>query len=65
MTVILLIDDLRNLFFFLNDLWWLGDVLAEDMSLEEVREPHGQLMRDEFARWNREDLCETRQKVSD
>ena len=38
------------------DWWWLDDVLAEDVSLDEVRKPHLGLIRDELLRWDREDL---------
>jgi hypothetical protein len=43
-----LLDDWRGLF----------DLLAEDVSLEEVRKPHSQLIVEETLGWDREDLCE-------
>ena len=46
----------------LDDRWWLDDVLSEDVSLDEVRKPHVQLVGDETFRWDREDLCERRQQ---
>jgi hypothetical protein len=43
-----LLDDWRRLF----------NPLAEDVSLEEVRKPHRQLIVEETLGWDREDLCE-------
>ena len=43
------------------DLWRLDDVLAKDVSLNEVRKPHRRLIRDELLRWDREDLYRRRQ----
>jgi len=40
------------------DLWRLDDVLAKDVSLNEVRKPHRRLIRDELLRWDREDLVD-------
>lgn len=40
-----------------NDGWGLGDVLAEDVALDKVRKPDGQLMADELAGRDGEDLC--------
>lgn len=34
----------------LDDRWRLGDVLSENVSFDEVREPHGQLMRNKLFR---------------
>ena len=36
----------------------LGDVLAEDVALDEVRQPHGGLVVDVRARGDREDLVD-------
>ena len=41
----------------LDDWWWLGDVLSEDVSPDKPRQPHGQLMGDKMLRWDGEDLC--------
>jgi hypothetical protein len=40
-----------------NDRWGLGDFLAEDVALDKVRKPDGQLMADELAGRDGEDLC--------
>lgn len=45
------------LVFLLNDWRWLRDVLAEDVTLDDVWKPHGQLVADELPGRNREDLC--------
>lgn len=37
--------------------WWLRDIPAEDVALDEVGKPHGELVADELARRNGEDLC--------
>jgi hypothetical protein len=42
----------------LDDWRWLFDPLAEDVSLEEVRKPHRQLIVEETLGGDREDLCE-------
>lgn len=44
------------------DWWWLDDVLAKDVSLNEVGKPYLRLIRDELLRWDREDLYERRQR---
>ena len=41
----------------LDDWRWLFNLLAEDVSLEEVRKPHRQLIVEETLGWDREDLC--------
>jgi len=46
----------------LDDWRWLRDLLSEDVPLEEIREPHGQLIAEETLRWDREDLCENYQR---
>jgi len=43
--------------FFLYNCGWLRDLLAEDMSLDKVRKPNGELIRDEALCWNRKHLC--------
>lgn len=40
-----------------DDRRWLWDVLAEDVALDEVWEPDSQLVADEFAGGDGEDLC--------
>lgn len=35
----------------------LGNVLAEDVTFDEVWKPDGQLVADELASWDGEDLC--------
>lgn len=40
-----------------DDRWWLLDLLAENMTFDEVRQPDSEFMADEFARWNGKDLC--------
>ena len=44
----------------LDDLRRLRDLLPENMSLDKVWKPHGQLMGDEVLRWDRENLCQGR-----
>ena len=46
---------------FFYHLWWLDDVLTEDVSLNEIGKPHLRLIRDELLRWDREDLYGRRQ----
>lgn len=41
-----------------DDWQWLRDTLPKDISLDEPREPHGQLVMEELLRWNRKDLCD-------
>jgi hypothetical protein len=41
----------------LNNRRWLGNVLAEDFALDEVRQPHLQLVVDELLRRDRKYLC--------
>jgi len=56
----LLAVDIFNKVGLLDDWRWLRDLLSEDVPLEEIREPHGQLIAEETLRWDREDLCENR-----
>lgn len=42
-----------------NNLRRPGDVLSEDVSLNEPRQPHCQFVVDELLRGNREDLCQS------
>ena len=46
----------------LDDWRRLGDPLPEDVSFDQVWKRHGQLIGDETFRWDREDLCERRQR---
>jgi hypothetical protein len=41
-----------------DDWRWLGDILAEDVSLDEPRKPDGQFMVNEIFRWDGENLCD-------
>jgi hypothetical protein len=54
----LLAVDILNKVGLLDDWRWLRDLLSEDVPLEEIRKPHGQLIVEETLRWDREDLCE-------
>lgn len=36
--------------------WWLGDVLAEDVALDEVGQPDACLVVEELLCWDGEDL---------
>ena len=47
--------------FLLDNRRWLGDLLAEDVSLDKVWEPNSELIRDELLCGNRKDLCKKRQ----
>ena len=58
----LLAVDIFNKVGLLDDWRWLRDLLSEDVPLEEIREPHGQLIVEETLRWDREDLCENCQR---
>jgi len=56
----LLAVDIFNKVGLLDDWRWLRGLLSEDVPLEEIRKPHGQLIVEETLRWDREDLCEKR-----
>ena len=50
-------DSSINFSMMLNDLRRLRNVLAEDMTLEEVGQPHSQLVMQKLFGRNGEDLC--------
>lgn len=39
---------------------WLGNILSQNVSLNEIRKPYSGFMRDEILRWYRKYLCEER-----
>lgn len=51
------LQDRFHFSFFLYDRGGLRDLLAENVSLDKVREPNGELIRDEALCWNGKDLC--------
>jgi hypothetical protein len=45
---------------FRDEWWWLGNILPENVSLDEIRKPCLQLIGNKCFGWNRENLCERR-----